>query len=125
MHILRAFWLVLFVSLAVPAWGAERVTFKVVGSSDNQAFDPRSIPAEIQPGYLALKVYCIECHAEERIITTLKTGKSPVTRQPYGEKDFRDKVVKILRGSKTELDRSSAKDLVNFFTFIINNGRIS
>lgn len=114
--------LCLFLALISPA-GATTVV-RVLGAGDDIRLDPRSIPVEIQTGYRALTQFCLECHGEERIITTLRTGKSPVTRQPYGEREFREKIVKVLRSSKTDLNRDAAKELLHFFTYLINRTRI-
>ncbi len=98
---------------------------KVVGSGNDVEFDPRTIPAEMQPGYLTMKVYCIGCHGQERMITTLKTGISPVTKHTYGEVEFRDKIIKIMRSPKSNLDASHAKTLTEFFHFLINKAHLS
>jgi len=97
---------------------------RVVGSGDDIHLDPRSIPSEIQSGYQVYTRSCLGCHGEERIITTLKSGKSPITGQQYGEREFREKIIRILRGSKTDLDRDDARELLFFFSYLITRARI-
>jgi hypothetical protein len=98
---------------------------RINGSGNDVELDPRTIPAEMQQGYLAMKTFCISCHGQERMITTLRTGISPVTQHPYGEAEFADKIIKIMRSPKSPLDRNNAKVLTEFFHYLINKTRLS
>jgi hypothetical protein len=98
---------------------------KVTGSGNDVVMDPRSLPQEMQKGYLAMQMFCESCHGQERMITTLRTGISPVTKLPYGEAEFDDKIIKIMRSPKSPLDRNNAKILTEFFHFLITKARLS
>ena len=118
--------------LALTVCGADHVSaadrklpVKVIGSGNDVEFDSRTIPADMQKGYLAMKMFCLECHGQERMITTLKTGVSPVTKLPYKEAEFKDKIVKIMRSPKSNLDAGNAKILTDFFHYLIRNGIVS
>jgi hypothetical protein len=98
---------------------------KIIGSGNHVEFDSLTIPPEMQSGYLSMKIYCLGCHGQERMITTLRTGVSPVTKQPYGEVEFHDKIIKIMRGSHADLDRDHAKTLAEFFHFLSKKAHIN
>jgi hypothetical protein len=102
-----------------------QVVVKVVGNGNDVEFDPRTIPADMQKGYLAMQMFCESCHGQERMISTLRTGISPVTKHPYGEAEFNDKIIKIMRSPKSTLDRNNAKTLTEFFHFLITKARLS
>ena len=108
-----------------PSYATDLHRVKVLGSGNDVELDSRSIPPEMQPGYLAMKMHCVSCHGQERMITTLRTGISPVTREPYGEVDFRDKIIKIMRKPGADLDRDHAKALTDFFLFLLHKSRLS
>lgn len=99
-------------------------TLRVTVSEGEMTFDPRTIPSEIQPHYMLFKKFCLDCHGEGRVILTLRTRRSPVTGERYGEEEFRQKIVRILRGSKNDLDREAAKELITFFSYLINRATI-
>lgn len=110
--------------MSVNLFAADRYEIRVLGAGNEVELDPSSIPAELRSGYLVMKKYCMSCHGEERIISTLRAGISPVTKQPYGDAEFRDKIIKIMRSSRADLDRSHAKELIDFFTIILHRARL-
>lgn len=107
------------------ATAGKPVVVKILSSGNDVEFDPRTIPAELQQGYLTMKAYCVSCHGQERMITTLRTGISPVTKYPYGETEFRDKIIKIMRSPKSQLDANHAKTLTEFFHYLLTKASIS
>lgn len=107
------------------ATAGKPVVVKILGSGNDLEFDPRTIPAELQQGYLTMKMYCVHCHGQERMITTLRTGISPVTKHPYGEAEFRDKIIKIMRSPKSQLDANHAKTLTEFFHYLLTKATVS
>jgi hypothetical protein len=112
--------------LAGRAGADERLhQIKILGSGTEVELDPQSIPVEMQQGYLAMKLHCLSCHGQERMITTLRTGISPVTKHAYGEVEFHDKIIKVMRSSRADLDRSHAKTLTDFFHFLIKKAHLS
>ena len=98
---------------------------RILGAGNEVELDPATIPPEMQPGYQSMKMHCLGCHGQERMITTLRTGISPVTKLPYKEVEFRDKTIKIMRGSHASLDREHAKVLIDFFTFLVKKANFN
>jgi hypothetical protein len=58
------------------------------------------------------------------MVSTVKNGVSPVTKHPYGEAEFREKIIKIMRSPKSNLDAHNAKVLTDFFTYLLTKAKI-
>jgi hypothetical protein len=119
--------LLLFAMGSRPVAAKEQLhQIRTLGSGNDVEFDPQSIPVEMQTAYLVTKVQCTgACHSQERLITTLRTGTSPVTKQPYGQAEFRDKIIKIMRSPKSTLTRDTAKIVTDFFDFLTTKATLN
>lgn len=117
------FRLLVLVILVAPPSAFSKDLVRIIDSGGELRFDPTSIPENLRAGYRAYRTYCLECHGEERIIVTLRTGRSTVTGETYGEQEFRQKIVKVLRGG-TDLDRESAREIYRFFSHLIRRAKL-
>src|SRR5690242_17333625 len=99
---MRKYFLLVAVGLAVllvmqVAGAADKpYVLKVINKGDIQEIDPAAFPKDMRDAYKVMTSHCQECHGQDRIIEVLRTGHSR-TGTPYGEKNFHEKIVHMMR----------------------------
>ena len=91
---------------------------KLLKRGNSVEIDPATFPKEMQEGYRLMTVHCTECHEQDRIIEVLHTGKSR-RGTPYGEQNFHEKIIHVMRMGGVAMSRDDAKKLSDFFTFLV------
>jgi hypothetical protein len=122
--------LVMLIALAMlvsvgRAGAAEKpYVLKIIKKGEVQEIDPSAFPKEMRDAYKVLTEHCLECHGQDRIIEVLRTGKSR-TGTVYGEKNFHEKVLHMMRQGGVGMSRDDARMLTEFFTFLTAKVKIN
>ena len=87
---------------------------KVIGEGADQELDVSQFPPEQAAPYEVFKTRCTKCHAMERPIEALQTGKTPISKSSFDKKGIKKYVVKMMRKPNSGITKQDAKQIVKF-----------
>ena len=93
---------------------------KVKGRGANMTFDPGSIPPNFQAAFETMSKKCIKCHAMERTVIAVQTGRAPITGQPFDKQAVKAYGIKMLRKPNSEMNKQEIRDIVVLLNYLLD-----
>ncbi len=113
----RIFLLSALITLAIAAVADARV--KVKGRGANMNFDAASIPAQYQASFEMMSKKCIKCHAMERTVVAVQTGRAPITGQIFDRQAIKAYGIKMLRKPNSDMSKQEIREVVILLNYIM------
>ncbi len=92
----------------------------VIGSGGNMAIDTSGFPPGMQAAYNLMTHKCTRCHTLERIIESVRTGITPITRMAFNKQTSESVVVRMYLKPDANLSRREAKTVLDFLNFLLD-----
>ena len=90
---------------------------KTKGEGADQELDESQFSADQKPRYQLFKQKCTKCHAMQRPIVALQTGRTPISNGVFDEPGIKTYVVKMMRKPNSGIEKDQAKELIDFLRY--------
>jgi hypothetical protein len=93
---------------------------KVTGRGDKMNFSADGIPGALLPSFKLMQVKCIKCHTMERTVIAIKTGRAPITGQPFNKQAVKAYAIKMLRKPNSDMNKQEIRNVVVVLNYLID-----
>lgn len=96
--------------LATHAMASEHI--KTIGNGDTEEIDTKGFSAEQTKGYEYIKTYCVGCHSQQRIISSLNNWLT-LSEAEYSS-TLKEMIAKKMRLSNGDITRQASQKIFDF-----------
>ncbi len=97
----------------------------VNGSGSSRSIDASGFPPGMQAAYRLMTQKCTRCHTIERIIESLQTGITPISRTAFNKQTSESVVVRMYLKPDSHLSKSDARAVLGLLNFLIDENERS
>lgn len=94
---------------------------KVTGRGDKMNFSADGIPGTLLQSFKLMQVKCIKCHTMERTVIAIKTGRAPITGQPFNKQAVKAYAIKMLRKPNSDMNKQEIRDVVVVLNYLLDD----